>query len=198
MFYTFIVSFWFCLILSFCSPSLFSFICKKLATRVLWNVHIMHSLRKALFPWNTAKKNYFAFAVSWHNQPTCWVEWILANQRYGTPGGTCHRLWWWPAQRPSVSTFLLAPNWGLGIKSPFPCCLTGFPQGSTYSQALNVTCKWTTPKSIPWPNSELSPCLLSTPLWTCAAVIRLPAVDQSRDIPSLSPKLWTLNVSYGI
>lgn len=125
MFYTFFLSFQFCLNLSFCSvPHFFLFAEGNNST-----VKCAHNAlsKKSILSLKHCQKNYFAFAVSWHNRRTGWAEWILASQRRGAPGGgtSAHRPAGRPAQRlprpTSLSVdFLRAPSQGLAVKVPSP------------------------------------------------------------------------------
>lgn len=202
MFYTFIPSFDFVVSFLFAhSPTYFVLFAKgyKGTAKCAHNA----LSKKSIVSLKHCQKNYFAFAVSWHNWPTFWVEWILANQWQGVPGGcisVCQSAGTACTKAPLppsslVSTFLWVPNQKREIKSPFPCSLTSLSQGSTYSQALNITNKWTIPKPTPWPWLWTEHLFVDISLSTCTAVIPPRLISQS--IPEIfsHPSSNLLNTS---
>lgn len=127
MFHIFILAIRFCLILSFCTQFYFFFSFAKSYKGAVKCAHSALS-KNSIVSLQHCQKSDFAFAVSWHNRSTYWVEWILAKPWRGAPGvcislssaGTaCTKASLPPS--PSVSPFLLAPNQELGINRPFPC-----------------------------------------------------------------------------
>lgn len=128
----------------------------------------MHSLRKALLLWKTAKKSILPLQDLGITSPHAeWSESLPVNgtalQEAASVSATVHQD---PAQRPLCHPLLTAyfsarpliRDWGWRSLAPDQS-----PSRIHLFQALNTTCKGTCPTPTPWPRPNLSTCLWTSP-----------------------------------